>query len=381
MKTLKPHPAALIYQLMADAQLDELAADIKAHGQRVPIILTKADLVLDGRNRLEACRRAAVEPDVQYWAEEDDGASPAAFVVSINEKRRHLNESQRAMAGARASEQFAKEAKARQRAGGSSPIGDKGKASERAAAAVGAKPRSVQRAQAILKTAPMEAIAAIDKGEKSLGRVERELKRGEQLKQVLEYKPPAGQFSVIVTDVPWQYDDALDGSDQVRGGLGYPPMPIEEILAIKVPAAADCALWFWTTTAFLIDGTASRVLAAWGFTPKNMLTWIKDRFGAGHYLRNQTETCILAVRGKPVIRGESQGNFFNAPRTSVHSEKPDAFYEIVERVCPAPDRLELFARKNRPGWITSGAELPKPSKKQRANMRFIDVENIREAGP
>ena len=32
-----------------------------------------------------------------------------------------------------------------------------------------------------------------------------------------------------------------------------------------------------------------------------MLPWIKDRMGTGEWLRGQTEHCMLAVRGKPVI--------------------------------------------------------------------------------
>ena len=44
-----------------------------------------------------------------------------------------------------------------------------------------------------------------------------------------------------------------------------------------------------------------------------------------------------------------------------HSRKPDAFYALVESLCPAPDngRLELFAREARPGWIAAGAEVGK----------------------
>jgi hypothetical protein len=30
-----------------------------------------------------------------------------------------------------------------------------------------------------------------------------------------------------------------------------------------------------------------------------ILTWTKDRIGNGHWLRGQTEHCILAVRGNP----------------------------------------------------------------------------------
>ena len=38
-----------------------------------------------------------------------------------------------------------------------------------------------------------------------------------------------------------------------------------------------------------------------------------------------------------------------------HSEKPDAFLDMVERISPAP-RLELFARDQRLGWASWGNE-------------------------
>lgn len=39
-----------------------------------------------------------------------------------------------------------------------------------------------------------------------------------------------------------------------------------------------------------------------------------------------------------------------------HSEKPDAFYSIVEKLFAGP-RLDLFARKHRPGWTCLGNEV------------------------
>jgi N6-adenosine-specific RNA methylase IME4 len=154
-------------------------------------------------------------------------------------------------------------------------------------------------------------------------------------------------------------------------------MPLEDILKIKPPAAADCALWFWTTNAFLADGTAAEVVKAWGFEPKTVYTWRKvdkngnDRLGAGRYGRNVTEHAILAVRGKPVIDAADQPNIFDAPRTSRHSQKPDRFFEIVEKVTPcAPAaRIELFAIDERKGWNTSGSEQQAKARAKRPDAR------------
>lgn len=87
----KIHPAADVFPMMADDEIDALAADIKANGLREPIIL-HGSLVLDGRNRLEACRRAQVTPTYREVKTSD----PVAYVVSANIHRRHLTTAQRA---------------------------------------------------------------------------------------------------------------------------------------------------------------------------------------------------------------------------------------------------------------------------------------------
>lgn len=373
MTRFKPHPAAELFPMMTEPELTELAADIKARGQLHPIIVTTDGLVLDGRNRLAACEIAGVEPDTLMWDREDDGMSPTAWVLSVNLHRRHLNESQRGLIAAKALELFQKEARARQRSGTSVPRGTKvGRAVEHAAETVGVGGRTVARAKAVLEKAPKERVEAINAGKATLKQVEREMKRAEQREQIAVYRPPEGRFSVIVADPPWQYEDTLDGSDAARGGTPYPTMTLEQICALQVGekhAAPDCALWLWVTNSHLIDGSAATVLKAWGFEPKTMLTWVKDRWGAGRYLRNQTEHVILAVRGKPAVFGEKQGTYFEADRTE-HSEKPDYFFAIASAVTPAPEtaRLELFARKPRPSWTTFGAELPKGRK-----LKVVDV--------
>ncbi len=42
---------------------------------------------------------------------------------------------------------------------------------------------------------------------------------------------------------------------------------------------------------------------------------------------------------------------------SRHSEKPEAFYELVESLCPG-SKVSLFERKRRAGWVMWGDEVP-----------------------
>ena len=176
--------------------------------------------------------------------------------------------------------------------------------------------------------------------------------------------PSQGPYRVIVADPPWPFDaDHADPTE--RGTHPYPQMSYgaieafgEQVLSI---AHADCALWLWTTNHHM--PRAYGVLAAWGFAPKTILTWCKDLMGRGHYLREKTEHAIFAVRGRPVISLSAETTELRAPRGG-HSEKPSTFYDLVERVCPAPRYACLFSHLQaaRPAWdqhtTAGGAETP-----------------------
>jgi hypothetical protein len=85
--------------MMTEDALDDLAADIKTHGQKVAILVDVNGVLFDGRNRLEACRRADIEARIEVI---ETPVDPEAFVASLNAKRRDLTASTRALAAARA---------------------------------------------------------------------------------------------------------------------------------------------------------------------------------------------------------------------------------------------------------------------------------------
>lgn len=90
------HPHAELFPLMDGEAFAALTDDIREHGVREPIVLLDG-LVLDGRNRYFAARECgAVIPTVEFT-----GADPLAFVISLNLKRRHLSETQRASVAAK----------------------------------------------------------------------------------------------------------------------------------------------------------------------------------------------------------------------------------------------------------------------------------------
>lgn len=95
----KVHPFADGFPMMEGAEFDELVEDIRKNGLREPIEHIKHDgdkVIIDGRNRLKACRVAGVDPDFAPWPGESDEAL-LAYIWSKNIHRRQLSASQRAM--------------------------------------------------------------------------------------------------------------------------------------------------------------------------------------------------------------------------------------------------------------------------------------------
>jgi hypothetical protein len=91
---MKVHPAADIFPMLGEEELANLAADIKANGQLFPIILDAEGQLIDGRNRMEACKLAGVEPRFEKL----NGHDPLAYIASANLQRRNLSKGQQAMA-------------------------------------------------------------------------------------------------------------------------------------------------------------------------------------------------------------------------------------------------------------------------------------------
>jgi len=82
---------------------------------------------------------------------------------------------------------------------------------------------------------------------------------------------------------------------------------------------------------------------------------MRVQIGMGRQVRNAHEVCIVATRGRPDRLDLAASSVVIAPRLA-HSAKPDAFYDLVERVSPGP-YAELFARRERPGWDVYGDEI------------------------
>lgn len=379
------HPAATLFPLMTDEEFAALKEDIEINGLREPLWIYE-DKLIDGRNRYRACMELGIKPEFREW---DGKGSLVAFVVSLNLKRRHLSSGQKAVIALEVERQLAVEAKERQRGGQGGVLlsqrieqATEGKATQQAAALTGTNRQYVSDAKRIERDAPEvlervrngsltipeakrlsrltepqreDALSMIDAGDsRNVKDAIRKTRLAGQVSAIENTTLPRGKFHVISADPPWAYTKRAEDTTH-RGACPYPTMDAAAICAMPVGELAhdDCILWLWTTNAFMKD--AYQVAEAWGFEVKTILTWAKDRMGLGDWLRGQTEHCLMAVRGRPVVVLTNQTTLLHGPLRE-HSRKPDEFYTLVERLCPG-SKCELFSRETRPGWESFGAEV------------------------
>ena len=192
-------------------------------------------------------------------------------------------------------------------------------------------------------------LEAVNSGRMSVAYAYKMVKRREAM-----WPPPLpeGEFDVIYADPPWEYYLPLRGSPDMH----YKTMSTEEICRLKIPAAEDAVLFLWATNPKLED--ALTVMKAWGFTYKTNMVWVKDKTGTGYYFRGQHELLLLGVKGNIGVPAEESRppSVLYAP-AGEHSEKPEAVYELIEKMYPNRRYLELFARKRRSGWTAWGDQL------------------------
>jgi N6-adenosine-specific RNA methylase IME4 len=376
---LEFHPLANIFPLIEGAEFDALVDDIRTSGLRENIVLLDG-AILDGRNRYRACLLAGETPRATEYLGDD----AVGFVVSLNLRRRHLNESQRAIVAA-------KLANMKQGARTDiSPIGEKSQA--QAAEILNVGKRSLERAKTVIDEGAPELVEAVEHGRVSVSaasdlatlpkqqqteivargekeileaakqiRAERAEVRKAELAIVKERAPslPTDTYDVIVIDPPWDMQKIERDVRPNQVAFDYPTMSEEELAEFDVPSisADDCHLFCWTTHKFL--PSALRLVEAWGFRYVMTMVWHKpggfQPIGLPQY---NCEFALYARKGSPrFVDTKSFFACFEAPRRE-HSRKPDEFYDVIRRVTDGR-RIDVFSRENRDGFEQFGNEADK----------------------
>lgn len=388
MSDLEAHPLAELFPMLPDQEIAELADDIVTFGQRVPIVLLDGK-VLDGRNRLAACRFAQVEPIFADY----DGDDPLNFVLSHNLHRRHLKESQRALIAAQIVDW---ETGMNQHTAGAANL-----PTREAARKLSISERAVAAAKRIREHGAAELVEAIRDGRVSVhaGEALTELAHAAQLdvlrreekeivarakeirlkRQKLRHgvrlahmdmvaasgkrTAPAKldrSYPVYYADPPWRFDVRSEVTGREKSAENhYPTMTTDEIVELMVGLIGGDApgvLHLWATNPMLLDGL--RVMEACGFVYVHHWVWDKEVAGTGYWGRDQHELLLIGRRGDVVapLPGTQPATVYREKKGR-HSAKPDFYAETIERLYPGVARLELFSRRARPGWDAWGYEV------------------------
>jgi N6-adenosine-specific RNA methylase IME4/DNA-binding XRE family transcriptional regulator len=168
--------------------------------------------------------------------------------------------------------------------------------------------------------------------------------------------PPSGKFKTLVVDPPWPIKKIQREERPNQDIVDYPTMSVEEIRNLPIADLADehgCHVYLWVTHKYLPDGMA--LFEKWGVRYQCVMTWVKPTGMTPFSWMYNTEHVLFGRIGNLRLLRNGLKLSFQAPIT-VHSEKPHIFYERVVAASPEP-RLELFARKERAGFIVWGDEI------------------------
>jgi N6-adenosine-specific RNA methylase IME4 len=357
---LRGHPEAARVPSMTVDEAGALEVDIAERGIQVALEITEAGVVLDGRHRH---RVAVVLGLKEVPVRVVDPPDEIEYMLLAAFQRRHLTASQRAALVLELDEyrQHRDEAATRKQANLRNSVVDVadlphrgGRSRDRAAELAGVSPRLVQHAITIRERSP-DLYKQVKAGEVALDRAVQQLQRDARYASIGPTPPlPEGVFDLVYADPPWQLGTPSSANSPEQH---YPTLPTSEIAELAIPAAENAILFLWAVTSLLPD--ALQVISAWGFSYKTALVWRKPSIGLGNYVRSLHEELLIGTRGSyPTPTPKRRpGSVIEAPRGR-HSEKPRQFYELIERMYPKAQRLELFARgKPQAGWTTWGNEV------------------------
>jgi len=333
-------------------------------------IITWNEFIIDGHNRYEIATRWNLEYQTESKYFEDEEAVKEWMILN-QFGRRNLSNYQRSVLALELEEVFSKKAKERMLSGNPALKSEQGRTIEKIAKVASVGKDTIAKVKHIEAKANEETKAKLSTGEVSINQayqeIKKEEKKAERDKKIKEVKQkieeenlvtPNKKYHVIGIDPPWAYEEkggfSSDdyNSESNRGAVDYPTMTVEQIKKIELPSADDCVLFLWTTHAFLRD--SFDLLDEWGFKYKATLVWDKVKMGLGRTVRMQVEFCLIAIKGNPIINGSSERDIITEPRRE-HSRKPEAFYEMAERMCVG-NKLDYFSRQNRKNWDHYGAE-------------------------
>ena len=180
------------------------------------------------------------------------------------------------------------------------------------------------------------------------------------------------KYQIIYADPPWK--QSKGGKKSVRPHssgkpFDYSVISLEEIQAILDEAGfrsdENRVLFLWTIDKYLFQ--AEQLAERLGYKLHARMIWNKvTGIPAAFTIRFGHEYLLYMYKGKflPIAK-EERGKIHSVFTEQVkeHSRKPEKAYQIIERLYPNTNKLELFARPQSPlfpkrkGWDVWGNEV------------------------
>lgn len=384
------HPAACIFPMMPDDELQSLADDIAKHGLREPVVMFDGK-VLDGRNRSAACAIAQVKPKTIEF--NGTAADALSFVWSKNRTRRHLSSSQAAIADAKRAqldEEYQKAIAAtvaEQPKGGRPKTGENNFPSKRdetartdakRAAAAGTNKGYIKPAEKIVATRP-DLAAKIEQGKLTIPQATAEIKRAEK---AVELQQKAAAVQELSAEQPlWTLinDDVMTGLESVRDNHGParliftdPPYNIgidygdgSEADSIPHDEFVDwCKNWLalcrdcltddgslWLMTCDEMAAESCLILKHLGFNIRNWIKWY-ETFGvncSGKFNRTSRHIFYATMNKRavvwnpePVSRPSDRQTKYNDKRAAAGGKIWDDVWQIPRLTGTCEERIPTF---------------------------------------
>lgn len=184
------------------------------------------------------------------------------------------------------------------------------------------------------------------------------------------------KYDIILADPAWRFNVwSRDTGLGRTADSHYETMTLEQIKALPVELIAkdNSMLFLWATLPMIPE--ALEVGAAWGFkyvttafvwaklnknwqgNPLDSVDAMNRAFkpGMGYYTRANAEIVMLFRRGKGLPRCSKGVRQLIVSPIQEHSRKPDETYRRIEDLYGSEtSKIELFARRPYPGWVTLG---------------------------
>lgn len=176
------------------------------------------------------------------------------------------------------------------------------------------------------------------------------------------------KYDILYTDPPWI--QGRGGKKAARPNstgksVPYDTMTIPEILEVHRYVTENLMnekhnVFIWTIEKYLPE--TEKIMDLLGYKLHTRIIWDKGNGPSPAYTLRFSHEYLLWFYKKGTILlpdQDKRGAFTTVMRehSRRHSQKPECAYRMLEEMFPGAEKLELFARAERPGWDAWGNEV------------------------